>query len=158
MQRRKLKPTNAVEEGRKTEKGKREGIGGTCTRSCSRKRKCQALHKNKTSLQLSQVGKAGCCKQPSACWISLQLQRGERLFPGGDTEGGPRLMLAVLLLQQLKASSMLEMQSKCKTTANYVESEWRSEGEAGEEASAVGCEGSAAVHDKRTSRGKGSAA
>lgn len=67
-------------------------------------------------------------------------------------------MLAVLLLQQLKASSMLEMQSKCKTTANYVESEWRSEGEVGgrrEEASAVGCEGSAAVHDKRTSRGSG---
>lgn len=123
--------------------------GNGSARRCTRTRQaCSSVKWVRQAAASSQVPAGSLCNCNGASASSLE---------GTRTEGA-RLMLAVLLQQQLKASSMLEMQSKCKTTANYVENEWRSGGEAGEEASAVGCEGSAAVHDKRTSRGKGSAA
>lgn len=153
MQRIKLKPTNAVEEGRMTKNGKGEGVGEPApevvagngsARRCTRTRQaCSSVKWVRQAAASSQVPAGSLCNCNGASLSSL-----------GGTEGGPRLMLAVLL-QQLKASSMLEMQSKCKTTANYVESEWRSEGEAGGGRKPLQSDAKA-VHDKRTSRGRGS--
>lgn len=152
MQRIKLKPTNAVEEGRKTE-SRETGSGGPApevvagngsARRCTRTRQaCSSVKWVRQAAASSQVPAGSLCNCNGASPSSL-----------GGTEGGPRLMLAVLL-QQLKASSMLEMQSKCKTTANYVESEWRREGAGGRKPLQSDAK---AVHDKRTSRGRGRAA
>lgn len=117
--------TNKRSGGRKEDRERegREGLGGLApevvagngsARRCTRTRQaCSSVKWVRQAAASSQVPAGSLCNCNGASASSLE---------GTRTEGA-RLMLAVLLLQQLKASSMLEMQSKCKTTANYFESE-----------------------------------